>query len=106
MRSAVESKEGLQSIVVTGHCRSERDNDLRVSHYLGVSWSQHLRQWQAHLQQQNGVSELIGTFTDEEDAARGYDQCAMQSGGASAVRNFMPSTYTGEAGDAIPQVLA
>ena len=77
-------------------CRCQTSAAFRISHYVGVSWSQDYQQWQARFQQPDGTSEVIGTFAAEKEAAHGYDQYALQQRGPAAVRNFMPSLYTGK----------
>ena len=92
-----DSRVEVRKQKLCSRCRSQNDIVFRVSHFVGVSWSQEVQQWQARLQLPNGDYDLIGTFVEEEDAARAYDQCALGQSGPGAVRNFIPSTYTGEA---------
>ncbi len=68
----------------------------RFSHYLGVSWNKQTQQWQARFHKPDGNSHLVGGFKEEEEAGRAYDEYALKHHGNGAVRNFPPSTYTGE----------
>ena len=52
--------------------------------------------WQASFRQHNGMSKIIGSYKDEEAAAHAYDAYALEQEGPGAVRNAMPSSYTGE----------
>ena len=66
-----------------------------MSHYLGVTWLQQSNMWQASFRQHNGMSKIIGSYEDEVAAAHAYDAYALEQQGPGAVRNAMPSYYTG-----------
>lgn len=78
-------------------CRDVAARRVRFSHYLGVSWNKQRQQWQARFHKSDGSSHLVGGFDGEEEAGRAYDEYALEHYGNGAVRNFPPSTYTGEA---------
>lgn len=76
--------------------RSVPNCQLRISHYLGVSWDSSHQIWQARFRQGDGTSHLIGRFKEDQAAGRAYDEYALQKGGGpAAVRNALPSDYTG-----------
>ena len=77
--------------------RSAAVGRVRFSHYLGVSWDRQAQVWQARAHKPDGTAHCIGDYPEEEAAARTYDEYALQHHGNGAVRNFPPSTYTGEA---------
>ena len=78
-------------------CRDVAARRVRFSHYLGVSWNKQSQQWQARFHRPDGSSHLLGGFDGEEEAGRAYDEYALEHHGNGAVRNFPPSTYTGDA---------
>eukprot|EP01047_Picozoa_sp_COSAG01_P069641 COSAG01_NODE_10357_length_2185_cov_19.300575_4_plen_191_part_01 len=57
------------------------------SRYRGVSWNKNKRKWTACVTHQDRTQHL-GTFSDEESAARAYDAQARLLHGAAARLNF------------------
>jgi hypothetical protein len=58
-----------------------------VSQFLGVSWDTRSRKWTAQMQVQ-GVQKYLGSFDDEEAAARAYDEADAVEWGLSDQLNF------------------
>ena len=57
------------------------------SRFKGVSWEKRECKWQAYIKV-NGKQRNLGHFTDEQDAARAYDEAARQMFGEFALCNF------------------
>ena len=57
------------------------------SQYKGVTWDSSNQRWRAVIQVQ-GKRLYLGYFDVEEEAARAYDQAALQHFGPSALINF------------------
>jgi hypothetical protein len=58
-----------------------------TSQYRGVTWLIKNRKWMAQIKA-NGKRRYLGSFTDEEDAARAYDEAAREAFGDFARLNF------------------
>ncbi|XP_057844250.1 AP2-like ethylene-responsive transcription factor AIL7 [Cryptomeria japonica] len=66
----------------------------RRSAYRGVSRHNHDGKWQARFGRFDGKKDLyLGTFTNEEDAAKAYDIAAIKLRGENAFTNFDKSSY-------------
>jgi hypothetical protein len=63
-----------------------RDN---ASGYCGVTWAKKRGRWQAQIQV-DGKRHFLGYFTVKEDAARAYDDAAVEAFGEFAQRNLPP----------------
>jgi hypothetical protein len=63
-----------------------RDN---ASGYRGVTWAKKRGCWQAQVQV-TGKRHFLGYFTVKEDAARAYDDAAVEAFGEFAQRNLPP----------------
>ena len=85
-------------------CLNDKESNLRVvtrsqnqmnmspqkgssSKYLGVSWNEPRCKWRAVITVNNKTKHL-GRFIDEEEAAKAYDQAAIQYFGEFANLNF------------------
>jgi len=74
-------------------CTSAQNNQNRqfyktgTSYYKGVSWNTNKEKWIAQIIY-NGKSIYLGTYTDEEQAARAYDKKAIEVHGEFAYTNF------------------
>ena len=77
-------------------CRSVDSSRVCFSHYLGVSWNRQSQIWQARFHKPDATWHLVGDFKEEEAAGRAYDEYALKHYGNGAVRNYPPSTYTGD----------
>jgi hypothetical protein len=58
-----------------------------TSRYKGVSWEQHAARWVAQIKRHRKRI-FLGYFTDEEEAARSYDEAAVRVHGPFARLNF------------------
>jgi hypothetical protein len=59
------------------------------SRHKGVSWSRHKNRWRAYIHI-DGRTRCLGTFTDEDDAARAYNVAALAHWGSFARLNDVP----------------
>lgn len=66
--------------------QAKRSGDM-TSQYKGVNWNRSNNGWVAKIMVRGKVSHL-GTFADEVDAARAYDQAAFEGFGDFALLNF------------------
>ncbi len=66
---------------------NQRPNLGTSSAYKGVSWHRDRRKWQANIGVA-GKQRYLGLFSDEEDAARAYDDAAREAFGEFALLNF------------------
>ena len=57
------------------------------SRFRGVSLNKASRKWEARIRE-SGKNHYLGSFTDEELAARAFDNAAIAMRGPSAVCNF------------------
>ncbi len=58
------------------------------SRFRGVSLNKASRKWEARIRE-SGKNHYLGSFTDEEAAARAFDNAAIAMRGPSAVCNFI-----------------
>lgn len=81
----------------SGNCRwataSEQNRNRRKFHsatsrFVGVLWHTNHRRWVARLHLTSGRIKHLGSFTNEEDAARAYDDAARYAFGSDAKLNF------------------
>ena len=66
-------------VSLTGH---DGDSTTRTtsSRFWGVSWHQQNNKWQAQYQDADGKTRSLGTFDDEEEAARAYNKAIRDAG--------------------------
>lgn len=60
----------------------------RTSVYLGVSWDKRRNRWRSVITPSVGKTRTIGSFLEEESAARAYDNAARLVFGEFAALNF------------------
>lgn len=63
----------------------------RKSHYRGVEWDRSVGKWRARITHQ-GKKLSLGSFVNEEDAARTYNEMARRLKGHAAQLNDVPDT--------------
>ena len=56
---------------------------LHTSRYVGVSWAKEQRRWRAYIEHE-GRSQHLGSFAEEEAAARAFDTAARRLRGDEA----------------------
>ncbi len=71
-----------------GNCRNQRPFLNASSVYKGVHWDSWNKRWRASISP-DGVTVRLGSFTDEEEAARAYDAAAIRLFGEYACLNFL-----------------
>ena len=76
-----EKVERKKTIVTTAKAKKQQDEQPphRPSKYVGVSWNKQKRKWQAEIKI-NGKSKNLGSYHDEKEAARMYDEQAALLG--------------------------
>ena len=57
------------------------------SKYKGVSWRKQTKKWDVQIRY-NGKTKFIGSFENETEAAKAYDEVAKKHQGEFAVLNF------------------
>jgi DNA polymerase-1 len=67
--------------------RAKNTNRTYTSKYKGVSWNQCVKPWRAHIHFNHELISL-GSFDNEIEAAKAYDQAAKRYHGEFAVLNF------------------
>ncbi len=77
-------------------CTQQQNSYNRVrpkcNRYRGITWHKKLNKWQAQLMI-SGVQLFLGTFKNDEDAAKAYDRAALINQGEFAVINFPIDHY-------------
>lgn len=73
-----------------------------TSRFKGVSWGKDRGKWRAYIEM-NGRQKFLGYFHDELDAARAYNEAALEAFGEFARVNVLPPAEALEAGGANPQ---
>lgn len=88
-------RENLRVATNRQNLQNSRKRSGTVSRFKGVSFDKHYRKWQARIQActigpgGHVRRVFLGSFDDEEDAARAYDAAALASFGRFARMNFM-----------------
>jgi hypothetical protein len=78
----------------SGQCVNRRPNVAGSSKYKGVFWSTYHGRWIAQIKTK-GHGRRLGSFKNEEDAARAYDAAALNLWGADAWLNAEHFTLEG-----------
>lgn len=81
-------RTNLRVATVAGNSYNMRHRSGKTSRYKGVSWSTRRSHWVVQIRGFAGPSRYLGSFADEEDAARAYDQEAVKRFGEFARVNF------------------
>ena len=66
-------------VSLTGH-DGEGTTRTTSSRFWGVGWHQQTNKWQAQYQDADGKTRSLGTFDDEEEAARAYNRAIRDAG--------------------------
>jgi len=69
--------EEVEGVIRAG--RNYASKDGSASKYKGVTWHSRYRRWYAHIKV-GGRALHLGTYLDEDDAARAYDRAARPLG--------------------------
>eukprot|EP01047_Picozoa_sp_COSAG01_P023725 COSAG01_NODE_1444_length_10282_cov_17.103506_7_plen_450_part_00 len=75
------------AVEATQHQQDRQDQSTPSSHYRGVSWDKRQGKWTAQIKH-NRRKQHLGSFAEEEAAARAYDAQARRVHGAAARVNF------------------
>lgn len=79
-----------------GHAGVDGDDDDGVakssSKFVGVNWHTRTQRWRATIKHQ-GKKIFLGTYQNEDEAARAFDRAAIKYRGASARTNFPVANY-------------
>lgn len=78
----------LRSCTVAENSRNSVKRYSGTSQYRGVSWMKREKAWAARISIAGAGRKSIGSFANEEDAARAYDKAAAEHHGEFAVLNF------------------
>lgn len=71
-----------------GNVHNQRPSGRGSSVYKGVTWNEADKRWRARISP-NRVTVYLGSFINEEDAARAYDAAALRLFGEFACVNFL-----------------
>jgi hypothetical protein len=92
---ANNSRSNLRLATAAGNCRNSRKPQLNrlgerpASQFKGVTFNLKNRKWVAQIVcKERGGNKYLGSFTDETDAAKTYDQFAREWFGEFACLNF------------------
>lgn len=77
----------LRQVTQLQNCHNSKKSKLCSSVYKGVSWSKVVGGWHSYITLQ-GKRKHLGYFSNEEDAAKTYDQAALENFGVYAKLNF------------------
>lgn len=80
-------RSNLRGTTHTLNAANSRPMAGYTSRFKGVSWHAKSRRWQVQIRDA-GRKVYVGTYTDEEDAARAYDVRALELWGEHALLNF------------------
>ena len=69
------------------NARNARRSSKNTSGFKGVSWNAQMKKWTAHIFPR-GRSIYLGLFVSKKDAAKAYDESALQHYGEFAHLNF------------------
>lgn len=68
-------KENLRICDIFGNAKNKQKHKIRTSKYKGVHWRKNRSRWSAEIRV-NKILVKIGSFKDEDLAAKAYDQAA------------------------------
>jgi hypothetical protein len=82
-------RENLRLATRTENMRNKRRPRNNTSGYKGVCWDKKNSKWQVHIRV-NSKQKLLGRFTDIKEAARIWNQAAIEAYGEFASLNVIP----------------
>jgi len=85
-------KKNLRYVTPAENAANKRCLKPKSSRYKGVSWDKINQTWRAQIKR--GRAHTVGHFDNEENAARGYDLCALEFNPDTAHTNFPREEYT------------
>lgn len=94
--SSETSSEGNDSASVSPSTRSEEHTEKKLtSRYRGVCWNRKNKRWQAAINHA-GKYIYLGSFLNQEEAAKAFDRAAVKLRGMHAKLNFAFADYPAE----------
>jgi len=88
------TKRNLRLATHSQNCCNRTRTKSGSSKYKGIRYRGKKRKWEASICY-NGIYKHLGTFENEEDAARAYDEAAKIYHGEFAVLNFEEDSHEG-----------
>tara|TARA_R100001440_G_scaffold75332_1_gene102301 strand:+ start:703 stop:1218 length:516 start_codon:yes stop_codon:yes gene_type:complete len=81
--------DNLRMVTNAQNCRSfQKKPKGKSSKFRGVCFNKKIGSWRAYFGDSNGKQKHLGSFDDEEEAARAYDAAAIENGYNPEALNF------------------